>query len=165
LDRTADIVRIDVTNGTDAVVAFLARIAGYKGITAQMTVLNAHRTPSLLYRGVQIEGLWPCVDYLLDVRPAPETLPDTPAKRGIMRSCVDQILYDPRQLGQFYALYFDEPDAARLPARRVTILDIAIASYAHTLVASTYPWVQDVATEVDARILGTGGHTVQMETA
>lgn len=150
MDRANDVVYIDFTGVVDPTHIFLAWLARVKGLRTSVVETNAARSPAIVYQGIQIEGFWPCVDFLLDARPYPDVLPDTPGKRAVVRSLTERILADPTTLGEI-AVYYLTPQGPELPAR-LTLMDLAVVAQSFTLHTHRYPWLSSIARQVDARL-------------
>ena len=105
---------------------------------------------TIVYRGVQVFGFWPSVEYLLDVRPYPNLLPSTVRERAIVRTSADLVLSQPMHIGQFHTLYVRANGDTEIPGTSPSLLDVAIASFKETPIAETFPWVDRLASRVDA---------------
>lgn len=155
MDRTTDAIYIADTKFDEQMLclALVAKIKGLRLIPTQLEPVA--KNPAIIYRGVQVQGWWPCVDYLLDVRPYPNLLPNSVQQRAIVRTSVDLILSQPFYIGQFHQLYAKQGNTdgcIELPHATPLLLDIAIASYEHTPVADTFPWVKPLADAVNDEI-------------
>lgn len=125
-------------------IRLLGRIKGLHTTAAELPGVTL--TPAIEYRGIQIQGFWPAVNYLLDIRPYPELLPDTPDKRGIARSLTEMILTETACLGQLAALYQTQPPHA---LGHMSLVDLAVAVYSDTLFSARYPWIDTVAENLE----------------
>ena len=155
MDRTTDAVYVADTKFDERMLCLdrVTKIKGLRLIPRAFESVTNH--PTIVYRGVQVQGWWPCVEYLLDVRPFPNLLPSSVQERAIIRASVDLILRQPLYIGQFQQLYARQlkaNSAITLPYNTPLLLDIAIASYEHTPLAETFPWIEPLATAVDREI-------------
>ena len=130
----------------------LARIARLKNLKLVPVAMREVQGASIVYRGIQVYGFWPSVEYLLDVRPYPNLLPNTVWERAIVRTSASLVLDQPMYIGQFHALYIQNNGDIAVPGVTPTLLDIAIASYKDTPMSETFPWVDDLANAVDLLI-------------
>lgn len=125
---------------------FLRLLSLLKGLNPKTVLLpDTILTPAIEHRGVQIQGFWPAVHYLLDLRPFPELLPTTPSKRGIIASLTELVLTDAGYLGEVAPLYFH---SNQLVNRHPTLLDVAVASYHDTPLIEPFPWILAVTNQL-----------------
>ena len=102
-------------------------VAKYKGLsTADLD--SAYVTPSVRHRNITMCGAWPIIDYLLDVVPYPDLMPETPAKRGVMRSLVNSLFNEQVGIPEFKELCVG--NSVKACARRTTLLDLALLAKA-----------------------------------
>lgn len=97
-----------------------------KGFAPGFSELPCSARPAFEYRQRQIEGFWPIVEFLMELKPWPVLLPEQPLERALFRSIAEQALGDAGQLTELLDLYADDPrpfGALRLP-------DFVVAGYA-----------------------------------
>ena len=97
---------------------------------------GAVTAPAILMRNVQVEGLWPTLEYLMDLRPWPALLPVVPEKRAAMRTMCEQMMLDPSLLGTVQALY---QDMKEWPFGSLQLIDVIVAAYGSPAFAPTSP--------------------------
>lgn len=118
---------------------FLALLAQAKWLEPIFVELDdARLDPAIRYKDVQIEGFWPSVNYLLEIRPYPELLPDTPERRGAVRSLTELIKSDPSQLEEL-GLYYSASSTGFMTPRPL-LVDFAVAAYASEKTLERLPW-------------------------
>lgn len=150
MDRANDVVYIDLVGTIEPMHIFLTWLARFKGLRTEVIETAADRSPAIVFQGIQIEGFWPCVDFLLDTRPYPDILPDTPGKRAVIRSLTERVLSNAACLGEI-ATYYNSYRGTALPPQS-TLLDLAVAAQASSPAAHRYPWAITIAELVDRRI-------------
>lgn len=143
MDHSPDRLLVDHTGTLTPACAFLHLLGMVKGLTPTATTLaDASLSPAIVHRGVQIQGFWPAVHYLMDVRPYPELLPSSAARRGVVASLTELVLTDASYLAQVAPLYAQGP---RATPHHTTLLDLAVAAYRNTTLEPVYPWIIQVA--------------------
>jgi len=144
MDRSRDVLYLDITSTREPLIAFFTLLGQYKELDVRTAELHADRAPALAYRSVQIEGLWPCIWYLLDVRPYPDVLPDPPQKRAIILTLTDRVLAGDHDLNEFMD-YYRTPDGSLALKPWLYTLDFAIAAHALDLgYAHQHPWLRTI---------------------
>lgn len=150
MDPTTSLV-ISADHPQDPSALCLGFLAALKGLPSTYAPPSDDlaTTPCVTHGRLRVMGFWPCLDYICDIRPYPEILPDTPVKRAVIRSLVSQLLTDATVLGQLSTLYVVQlARSHRDDSNRPTLLDLAVSSrHVHPL-AEDYPWVANTLTHV-----------------
>ena len=130
MDRSTHVVYVDFCGTNDRVARFLQYLIGVKGLAIQPTTLSATCCPAIVFRGVQIEGFWPIINHIWDVVRYPDLMPDTPGKRGLVMSFVEQLLLTDTCPTKFAELYTDNAKSGKFMGGKQTpnLLDLAVAS-------------------------------------
>lgn len=97
--KTVGHVTITGSDPRGAEVQILYHLARHKGCAVDTTYQQGADLVSLHDRNLAIAGFWPSVEYLEDRFPYPPVLPDTPAKRAIIRSLAMQLFKSPETTG------------------------------------------------------------------
>lgn len=148
MDRTTCV--IDAGSTSEVVRTLIELIAGTRNLeTTSGTLPGSVLSPAVQHRMIQIEGFWPVVDYLIEIKPWPVILPDTPEERAAMRTLTELIILRPQELGGIRHLYLDRSTAFGA----LRLLDLAVAAYADVPdVADRHPWVHFVREGVDSAV-------------
>jgi glutathione S-transferase len=126
-------------------------VAQVKGFEPKFATLTGTMiTPAIEYRQVQVQGLWPIIAYLDEIRPIPCLTPETPEKRAIVRSFTELLLSDTAHLHQLNQLY--EANGKVRCFDFVSLLDIAVATYHQEMFTESYSWIKAVHDEVQRLI-------------
>lgn len=121
MDRAPDVIYLHAL--TEEERQFVTLIAQSRGIEVRpMSARAQFETTAICHRQVTYHGLWPVIDYLLDVFRYPDLLPETPEKRGVIRSLTEHLLA--RRVG-----YDDVIDVCEITGQ-LTMLDIAVIASA-----------------------------------
>jgi hypothetical protein len=147
----ADSLLIDHSGTLTPATSFLRLLSLIKGLQPKTTILSdIGLSPAIEHRNIQIQGFWPAVHYLLDLRPYPELLPLTPSRRGVIASLTELVLTNAAYLAQVAPLYAKSPQAL---SNQPTLLDVAVASYCNTELETPYPWIRNVGVHLHNFIL------------
>lgn len=104
---------------------------------------------TIQHRTATYFGTWPVIEYLLDIFRYPDLLPDTPERRGIMRSLCDTLITG--------RMPFDDVIEACECSGPITLLDMAVVSAAPP--AAKHPMLAPLTRKVFAAC----GHAVKHE--
>lgn len=134
---------IHCTEGQPITQSFLTLLCRIKGLKpAPGIVHDCQLDVAVEHRRVPIQGLWPCVDYLMRIRPYPNLNPDTPERCAVIHSLIDLIWFDPNNLDRVAPLYLD-PDF--LPFNHPCLLDLAVAAHTFSPFAPDRGWIANTA--------------------
>lgn len=114
-------------NGNCKYGRLICLIAKYKGLSVK-PLKDATFSPAIQHRWVTVAGSWACIEYLLDVYPYPELMPETPASRAVMRSLVEALFNEHVTIESFKDLC--ESRSKKICHNEVTLLDLALIAMA-----------------------------------
>lgn len=147
MDRDADIIYLDTRGCDEQAKRLMVAVCRMKGLEVRPFVQNEKAngySPSAMYRGIRIDGAWPIIEFLNDIRPAPELYPGEPQHRGFIRSVTDKLIFVPDEAVRISTLaaldpYMKDGRKILLPSlERPSLVDLAIACIANNYTQTPY---------------------------
>jgi len=131
MDHRTNTVYVDFRGLNDRTAYFLELFIRAKGLIPKRISFDKFQSqipPAVIFRAVQVEGLWPTLNYIQDIIRYPDLMPDTPGKRGLVSTLVSQLLAGLISPDQFEELYHPEAGPFMNGATEPNLLDLALAA-------------------------------------